>query len=106
MTFKIEFTDLAKGFATKVGGLNAVEEQVRGEVSELLVENELDITDLIMHVVMMKDSNGEVVDFVCSPSNDGSLVVDTATYEEMGKPMSEGPFKGMPIMFPQGDTDD
>lgn len=122
MTFKIEFTDLAKGFAVKVGGLVALEEQVRSEIADLGrcycgecdgfkgTDGEDhgaldDINSLIMHVVMMKDDRGESVDFICTPGAQDVLHVDTTTFEELD-PLDRGPFKGKVVMMPRGDSDD
>jgi hypothetical protein len=123
MKYTIEFTDLAKAFAPNVGGLNALEEQVRGELADLgrcycgecdgykvgdeTHYEEFDINNLIMHVVMMKDDKGRAVEFVCSPgAKENVLRVDTATYEEIEQPLESGPFKGKKVLMPRGDSDD
>lgn len=110
LSYTVTFTDLARGFATKVGGISAVEEQARGEISEMMhpdKEHGLeDISGLLMHVVTMKDNKGDNVEFICQGLSDGGLLIDTATYEELDEVMQDGPFKGYKIMMPRRDSDD
>jgi len=96
--YEIKWTDLAKAFAVKCGGLSAVEEQVRGEIADSGIRN---ISNLMFHVVIVNDTN-----FICTPINENLLQVDTATYEEMDDKLDAGPFAGFKVCFPNADSED
>jgi hypothetical protein len=102
--YKIKFTYMARDFAeAKCGGVAAVTEQVRGEIGEMLNDGMESINSLMFHVVTVNDT-----DFICSPSpnGDNTLLVDTASYSDLDDPLKDGPFKGMKISVPKGDSDD
>lgn len=99
--FEIKWTDLAKAFAVKCGGLPAVEEQVRGEIAELEDDGLKTLNDLMFHVVEVNETN-----FICTPLNETTLQVDTASYEEMEKKLDKGPLAGFSVSMPIADSED
>jgi hypothetical protein len=99
--YKIEYTDLAKAFSEKIGGLSVLEERVRGEIAEIFDKGLETLSDLMMHSVEIGDDV-----FICIPKSDTILRVDTATLEEQDVILDKGPFAGFKIVMPIGDTTD
>lgn len=104
--FKVSLTPLAKGFSAKVGGTKALEERVRGELADLCSQNNIKATDIFLHTIDMKDTNGDSCIFIVKPSSleTDTMVIDTASYEE-SPALSSGPFKGKKIGMPVGDSE-
>ena len=101
--YKVEFTPLAEAFAmAKCGGTLAVAAQVRLEIDELLDDGLDGVKNLFFHTVWM-DDDGDM-SFICAPTKDGNIRVDTATYED-GPTLDAGPLAGKTISIPSGDSD-
>lgn len=98
MTYKIEFTELAKAFAiAKGGGLEAVEAHAREEIDSFIPEGET------LNGVTSFEIGGQL--FVAECNAGDTVQIDTATYEE-GPELKAGPFKGRRVMMPRGDSED
>jgi hypothetical protein len=84
LTYRIVFTRLAHAFAMRRSSLAALEEQIRGEMAELMSVDDdgpMGIEELCFHVVEFGDQ-----EYICSPTQvDGELVlsVDTCSREEL-----------------------
>jgi hypothetical protein len=99
--YKIKYTDLAKAFSEKFGGLSVLEERIRGEIAEIFDKGLKTLSNLMLHTVQIGDDV-----FICTPKSDTVLRVDTATLEEQDAIIDKGPFAGFKILMPIGDTDD
>jgi hypothetical protein len=99
----IYFTELAKAFAFKAGGLNALGDRVMEELDELAAEAGESLEDLapFSHTFEIEEQG-----FLCRPlANNAGVHVDTCTWVE-GEELKAGPFKGKKICYPVGDSDD
>lgn len=107
-SFPIKFTKMAEAFARAKWSLPAVEERVRKEVDEFLVDCEGGMNDLFMHTVFMEripeDGIKDETFFICFP-RDGILVVDIGLYDE-GEVLKSGPFAGKRVMLPRPASED
>jgi hypothetical protein len=105
--YRIVFTDLAAAFARRHGSLQALEEQVRGEIADLMFsddveDDEFSIADLMFHTVTMNDGQ----EYICTPGQGGDetvLVVDTCSREDMT--IQGGPMTGQKLSVPSPDSD-
>jgi hypothetical protein len=94
MPYEIRYTKLARIFLGERPG--AFEEQLRGELSELMEESEM--VDLLFHSM---EFDGRL--FVATCQDEGCLLIDSASEEE--SEIRSGPFKGQKIILPQPDTE-
>ena len=106
-SYRVVFTDLAAAFVRRHGSLQGLEEQVRGEIHELMFgdgveDDEFTIADLMFHTVVAGDGQ----EYICTPRQDGNetvLVVDTCSRETTT--IDGGPLAGKEISIPSPDSD-
>jgi hypothetical protein len=113
--YQIELTSLAKAFAFKIGGEEALLAQAREELTEVIADgcptHDNGCPDLLFHTFAPRDSEGKPdwgqQNFICAQQTiDGSpgIIIDTATPEESSVELKEGKFKGHKIVIPSPDT--
>lgn len=96
-SYDVKFTRLAK--AILGDSVSAAEEKLRGELARTLPE-EVYPPEIFFHCFKHNER-----DFIAKGKGD-HLLVDSATYEEMDEPLTQGRFKGKRIQFPTGDSEE
>ena len=100
VSYVVEFTPLAKAIAERHGGLEALESQVRGELTPPWGPS--DINDLFFHICAFGGSHfdEDVPNFIVKPTGNGVLLVDVCGDPvEEDQPLDSGPFKSMKVRY-------
>ena len=99
---EIELTHAAKAWCAAHAWPAALEARVRGEIASEMKHGLSSISKLMFHTFQW--SKDDKQEFICTPTGNNVLRVDTCSREEAGE-VEGGQFKGKKIMMPSGDSE-